>query len=173
MNEPIVYRLVKDYDLKINILRAEVREVGGRLLMEVEGKAANIKEAARFLNEAQGRRSRTDKLRGKERGPLHPLRHVHLHMPGGSAHHGLPGLEGPLRFGEVHRLRHVHRRLPSRSNEVQNMRRHFQFKETAATIEADEEYLPWRKRLCSRPANRWRLTSPRTPTSRRPSILIR
>ena len=50
VNEPIVYRLVKDYDLKINILRAEVRELGGRLLMEVEGKAANIKEAVRFLN---------------------------------------------------------------------------------------------------------------------------
>lgn len=49
VNEPIVYRLVKDYDLKINILRAEVREVGGRLLMEVDGKAANIKEAANFL----------------------------------------------------------------------------------------------------------------------------
>ncbi len=53
VNEPIVYRLVKDYDLKINILRAEVRELGGRLLMEVEGKAANIKEAARYLNEAK------------------------------------------------------------------------------------------------------------------------
>ncbi|MHC1680264.1 MAG: 4Fe-4S binding protein [Methanomassiliicoccales archaeon] len=53
VNEPLVYRLVKDYDLKINILRAEVREVGGRLLMEVEGKAANIKEAARYLNEAK------------------------------------------------------------------------------------------------------------------------
>ncbi len=53
VNEPIVYRLVKDYDLKINILRAEVREVGGRLLMEVEGKAANIKEAANFLKEAK------------------------------------------------------------------------------------------------------------------------
>jgi ferredoxin len=53
VNEAIVYRLVKDYDLKINILRAEVRELGGRLLMEVEGKAANIKEAARYLNEAK------------------------------------------------------------------------------------------------------------------------
>ena len=53
VNEPIVYRLVKDYDLKINILRAEVREMGGRLLMEVEGKAFNIKEAARYLGEAK------------------------------------------------------------------------------------------------------------------------
>jgi ferredoxin len=53
VNEAIVYRLVKDYDLKINILRAEVREQGGRLLMEVEGKAGNIKEAVRYLNEAR------------------------------------------------------------------------------------------------------------------------
>jgi ferredoxin len=53
VNEAIVYRLVKDYDLKINILRAEVKEVGGRLLMEVEGKAANIKDAARYLTESK------------------------------------------------------------------------------------------------------------------------
>ncbi len=53
VNEAIVYRLVKDYDLKINILRAEVREVGGRLLMEVEGKASNIKEAVEYLHQAK------------------------------------------------------------------------------------------------------------------------
>jgi len=53
VNEPIVYRLVKDYDLKINILRAEVKEVGGRLLMEVEGKSPNIKDAVHFLNETK------------------------------------------------------------------------------------------------------------------------
>ncbi|MCG7843938.1 MAG: 4Fe-4S binding protein [Methanomassiliicoccales archaeon] len=53
VNEAIVYRLVKDYDLKINILRAEVKEIGGRLLMEVEGKAANIKDAARYLHETR------------------------------------------------------------------------------------------------------------------------
>jgi ferredoxin len=53
VNEPIVYHLVKDYDLRINILRAEVREMGGRLLMEVEGKAGSIKEAVRFLNEGR------------------------------------------------------------------------------------------------------------------------
>jgi len=53
VNEAIVYRLVKDYDLKINILRAEVREIGGRLLMEVDGKASNIKEAVKYLDEAK------------------------------------------------------------------------------------------------------------------------
>ncbi|MCX6650684.1 MAG: 4Fe-4S binding protein [Methanomassiliicoccales archaeon] len=53
VNEPVVYHLVKDYDLRINILRAEVREMGGRLLMEVEGKAASIRDAVRFLNEAR------------------------------------------------------------------------------------------------------------------------
>lgn len=53
VNEAIVYRLVKDYDLKINILRAEVKELGGRLLMEVDGKASNIKDAAKYLNESK------------------------------------------------------------------------------------------------------------------------
>ena len=51
--KPIIYHLVKDYDLKINILRAEVREMGGRLLMEVDGKAANIKEAVKYLDGAK------------------------------------------------------------------------------------------------------------------------
>ena len=53
VNEAIVYRLVKDYDLKINILRAEVKELGGRLLMEVDGKASNIKDAAKYLDESK------------------------------------------------------------------------------------------------------------------------
>jgi ferredoxin len=53
VNEAIVYRLVRDYDLKINILRAEVKEMGGRLIMEVEGKAADIKEAARYLTDSR------------------------------------------------------------------------------------------------------------------------
>ena len=40
VNEPITYRMVKDYDLQINILRAEVNDDGGRMLIEMQGKAA-------------------------------------------------------------------------------------------------------------------------------------
>jgi ferredoxin len=51
VNEPITYRMVKDYDLQINILRAEVNDVGGKMLIEMQGKADNIKKAVEYLKE--------------------------------------------------------------------------------------------------------------------------
>jgi ferredoxin len=48
--EPISYHLVKDYDLKINILKAYVNyNVEGRLLLELEGTDANIKQGLKYL----------------------------------------------------------------------------------------------------------------------------
>ncbi len=48
--EPISYYLVKSYDLKINILKAYVNyNVEGRLLIELEGTDANIKNALKYL----------------------------------------------------------------------------------------------------------------------------
>jgi L-aspartate semialdehyde sulfurtransferase ferredoxin len=49
VNEPITYVLVKEFDLRFNIMRAEVRENGGRLLIEVEGKPAQISKGAAYL----------------------------------------------------------------------------------------------------------------------------
>lgn len=48
--EPITYNLVKIYDLKINILKAQVDyNIEGKLLMEVEGAEKNIKNAIAYL----------------------------------------------------------------------------------------------------------------------------
>ncbi len=49
VNEPITYILVKDFDLKFNILRAEVVEKGGQLLIEVDGKPAQITKGVQYL----------------------------------------------------------------------------------------------------------------------------
>jgi len=49
VNESITYHLVKDYDLRFNILRAEVEEKGGRLLIEVEGRPAQISKGIAYL----------------------------------------------------------------------------------------------------------------------------
>ena len=49
VNEPITYHLVKEYDLKFNILRADVEEKVGRLLIEVEGRPAQIGKGIAYL----------------------------------------------------------------------------------------------------------------------------
>lgn len=48
--KPITYQLVKDFDLKINILRAEITPgEEGHLLMEIEGEEENLQKALEFL----------------------------------------------------------------------------------------------------------------------------
>jgi len=51
VNEPLTYRMVKDFDLMLNILRGEVNERGGRLVIEVEGKPSQIHKGIKFLEE--------------------------------------------------------------------------------------------------------------------------
>jgi L-aspartate semialdehyde sulfurtransferase ferredoxin len=53
VNEPITYRMVKDYDLQINILRAEVNDVGGKMLIEMQGKPEMIKKAVEYLKQSK------------------------------------------------------------------------------------------------------------------------
>lgn len=47
---PITYHLVKDFDLRINILRAEITPgEEGHLLLDVQGSEENLENALRFL----------------------------------------------------------------------------------------------------------------------------
>ncbi len=48
---PVTYHLVKDFDLKINILRAEVSVNKGELVLDIEGRSEDIEGAARFCGE--------------------------------------------------------------------------------------------------------------------------
>ena len=42
VEQPLIYRLVKDYDLMVNILRADINpRKEGRLVMEVSGREEN------------------------------------------------------------------------------------------------------------------------------------
>jgi len=53
-SKPITYHLVKLFDLRINILRAEVTPgEEGHLLMELEGEDENILQALQFLRDEQ------------------------------------------------------------------------------------------------------------------------
>ncbi len=49
VSEPITYRLVKEYDLVVNILRAEVDENGGRLMLSVESSGPQIQKAVKYM----------------------------------------------------------------------------------------------------------------------------
>lgn len=49
-DKPLSYHLVKDYDIRINILKAEVFPgKRGSLLLELQGKAANIEKGIAYL----------------------------------------------------------------------------------------------------------------------------
>lgn len=51
-SEPITYNLVKNYDLRINILKASVNfNIEGRLLIELEGLEKNIKRGISYLRQ--------------------------------------------------------------------------------------------------------------------------
>ena len=53
VDQPIIYRLVKDYDLQFNILKASVTpNEEGILVLELSGKKKSYDEGIRFLAEA-------------------------------------------------------------------------------------------------------------------------
>jgi len=53
VDKPIIYRLVKDYDLQFNILKASVTpKEEGLMVLELSGKKKDYDEAVRFLTEA-------------------------------------------------------------------------------------------------------------------------
>ena len=52
IQEPIVYRLVKDFDIVINIRRADVKTDYGWILLELEGAPAKLERGVAWLKEA-------------------------------------------------------------------------------------------------------------------------
>lgn len=48
-SEPITYSLVKEYDLKFNILKANINEKGGKLLIEMDGVPSQIVQGVKYL----------------------------------------------------------------------------------------------------------------------------
>ncbi len=52
IDQPITYRLVKDFDLILNILRAEIHEEEtGRMVLELEGPGEAIEKGVAYLKE--------------------------------------------------------------------------------------------------------------------------
>ena len=53
VREPITYRLVKDHDLKVNILRASISpDEAGHMVVELEGTKEQIEGGCRYLEDA-------------------------------------------------------------------------------------------------------------------------
>ena len=52
VEQPVIYHLVKDYDLMVNILRADINpKKEGRLMLELSGSEANFRQALDWLQE--------------------------------------------------------------------------------------------------------------------------
>ena len=49
LHMPITHDLISNYGLLINILRAEIDEIGGKMVIEVSGKADDIKKGLAHL----------------------------------------------------------------------------------------------------------------------------
>ena len=53
INQPIVYRLIKDFNLSFNILKAKILpEEEGLMVMELSGKDADFEKGLRYLKDA-------------------------------------------------------------------------------------------------------------------------
>jgi ferredoxin len=50
VTKPITYKLVKDYDLQFNILRAEITaDIEGKILLELKGNKHQVEEGIKYL----------------------------------------------------------------------------------------------------------------------------
>lgn len=49
VEQPVTYHLIKDFDLMINILRANVTAEAGRLVIEIEGEKGAIDKGIKYL----------------------------------------------------------------------------------------------------------------------------
>ncbi|HEX9908588.1 MAG TPA: NIL domain-containing protein [Thermoplasmata archaeon] len=52
VNQPITNNLISKYKLLVNILRAEIDEVGGKMVLEISGKADDIRKGIDYLKAA-------------------------------------------------------------------------------------------------------------------------
>ena len=51
IQEPIVYRLLKDFDIVINIRRADVKADYGWMALELDGEEAQLERGVKWLKE--------------------------------------------------------------------------------------------------------------------------
>ncbi len=49
VNNPITHSLIVKYHLLVNILRAEIDEIGGKMVLELSGKAEDIRKGIDYL----------------------------------------------------------------------------------------------------------------------------
>ncbi|MBN1678272.1 MAG: 4Fe-4S binding protein [Candidatus Thermoplasmatota archaeon] len=49
VNQPVTNNLISKYHLLVNILRAEIDEIGGKMVLELSGKADDIRKGIDYL----------------------------------------------------------------------------------------------------------------------------
>ena len=78
IDQPITYRLIRDYNLIVNILRARITpNEWGRMVVELSGNGGNLEAGLSFLAEI-GSRRRTSGKGGEMAGrALHPVHRLH------------------------------------------------------------------------------------------------
>jgi L-aspartate semialdehyde sulfurtransferase ferredoxin len=51
LKEPVIFQLARKFDLVFNLSRASVTATGGKIVLELEGSEAIVKEAVAWLKE--------------------------------------------------------------------------------------------------------------------------
>ena len=51
VDQPITYHMIKDHNLMVNILRANVTQEEGRLVVEISGKKKDMESSMKYLEE--------------------------------------------------------------------------------------------------------------------------
>ncbi len=111
--KPIIYHLVKDHNLIVNVYRAKVTpEEEGYLVLDVTGTEEDIQGAMDFVKTFNVTINCTGKGRDLGRASLHALRPVPSPLPDrGPALRRPSHAPGGVRRGRVHRVPGLHPRL--------------------------------------------------------------
>jgi ABC-type methionine transport system ATPase subunit len=87
VDEPIIYRLVKDYDLEFNLLKATIYpRKEGLIVMELKGHPKNFRQGIKYLKDAGVKVQRV----------AHAVRGLHRAVPHRGPGRGAPGDECDL-----------------------------------------------------------------------------
>jgi len=82
LDEPIVYKLVKDFELVFNILQAKITpKEEGLMVLELKGKKENYAEGIKYLTKARRKDPASRPGCDEGRGKVHTLRGMYIRLP--------------------------------------------------------------------------------------------
>ena len=109
VREPIVYHLIKDYDLRVSIMRASINpDEAGQMVLAMEGNKKQLEAGREYLEKERRAAPAAFEGRALARRPVRALHRVHLRLPDGGAAGGPVHHDRVVRQRQVHRLRAVY-----------------------------------------------------------------